>query len=112
MDDATLVNEIICPSCQASVDAALTQCPQCHASLIAPDQAPRMIRSNSALNKPWVIVLLLLHVGILGIPYYWKLKYSVSTRLFIIAASIAYTVFAVGAIVLFLYWIALLFRNV
>ena len=32
----------------------------------------------------WLIIVLLLHVGLLGIPIYWRTKYSTTTRLFII----------------------------
>jgi hypothetical protein len=54
---------------------------------------------DALLNRPWFLVVLLLHVGILGIPAYWATKYSVTTRLLIIAASIVYTLLAVAIIV-------------
>ena len=47
------------------------------------------------MDRPWLIIVVLLHVGLLGIPYYWKTKYSVPMRLTIIAVSIAYTLFVV-----------------
>ena len=112
MNDAIFVNEIICPKCQASVDATQARCSQCDAPMVAADTAPLSIQADSALNKPWVIVVLLLHVGLLGIPVYWKLNYSTATRLFIIVASILYTVFAVGVIVLFGYWLLWIFAEI
>ncbi len=63
------------------------------------------------MDRPWVIIVLLLHVGFLGIPIYWKTKYSVGVRLGIIVASIAYTLFAVVFIVLMLRWIARVFET-
>lgn len=57
------------------------------------------------VEKPWVLVVLVLHVGVLGIPIYWKLNYSLRGRLTVILASLAYTVFAVFAIVWMLRWI-------
>lgn len=52
------------------------------------------------IDNPWVLWVAVLHLGLLGIPLYWKTRYSVSTRLAIIGGSIAYTLFAVVAI----YW--------
>ena len=69
-------------------------------------QAPVRSEFMQVMDRPWAIILLLLHVGFLGIPIYWKTKYSVSTRVWIIIASIVYTVGAVVFIVLMLRWIA------
>ncbi|MGB0600204.1 MAG: hypothetical protein ACPGLY_26300 [Rubripirellula sp.] len=57
------------------------------------------------MNRPWAIILLLLHVGFLGIPIYWKTNYSVGTRVWISVASIVYTVAAVAFIFFTLRWI-------
>ncbi|MDG2223162.1 MAG: hypothetical protein P8L85_17405 [Rubripirellula sp.] len=57
------------------------------------------------MDRPWVITLLLLHVGFLGIPIYWKTNYSVGTRVWISVASIVYTVAAVAFIFFTLRWI-------
>ena len=70
------------------------------------NQAPSRSEFMQVMDRPWAIILLLLHVGFLGIPIYWKTKYSVSTRIWIIIASIVYTVGAVVFIVLMLRWIA------
>lgn len=51
-------------------------------------------------DRPWVIIVLILHLGVLGIPAYWKTNYSVQARLVMVAASIVYTIFAVTVI----YW--------
>lgn len=112
MNDAIVIEEIICPKCQATIAATAVTCPQCGGSLVTADAKTHSIKTDSALNKPWVIAILLLHVGLLGIPVYWSLNYSISTRLFIIAASILYTVFAVGVIVFFCYWLMTIFANV
>jgi len=53
------------------------------------------------MDQPWLLAVVLLHVGFLGIPVYWRTKYSTSVRLAIIAASIAYTLF----VVIFVYWV-------
>jgi len=47
------------------------------------------------LNRPWMLVVVVLHLGFLGIPLYWKTRYSVGTRIGIIVLSILYTVGAV-----------------
>jgi hypothetical protein len=57
------------------------------------------------MDRPWAIILLLLHVGFLGIPIYWKTNYSVGTRVWISVASIVYTVAAVAFIFFTLRWI-------
>ena len=62
------------------------------------------------MDRPWFIVVLLLHVGVLGIPAFWATHYSVSTRLLIILASILYTLFAVVVIIWSLQQIASLFN--
>ncbi|MEM1070429.1 MAG: hypothetical protein AAGG48_06655 [Planctomycetota bacterium] len=69
--------------------------------------APEPERSDvmQVMDRPWVIVVLLLHVGFLGIPIYWKTKYSVGTRVWICVASIVYTVAAVAFIIVMIRWI-------
>lgn len=57
------------------------------------------------MDRPWAIILLLLHVGFLGIPIYWKTNYSVATRVWISVASIVYTVAASAFIFFTLRWI-------
>ena len=46
-----------------------------------------------------IIILVILHVGILGIPVYWKTKYAAPIRLLLILVSGIYTVIAVWLIV-------------
>jgi hypothetical protein len=57
------------------------------------------------LDRPWVIVVLMLHVGLLGIPVYWKTSHSLAVRLMMVVASIVYTVGAVAFIVVMLQWL-------
>jgi uncharacterized protein YbaR (Trm112 family) len=101
--NSILVATIICPNCHAELEVHRESCPHCQTSL-------RVSNANSTvggsaeeqrrvLDRPWVIAVLLLHVGFLGIPMYWKTRYSVGTRLMICLLSVAYTLFAVGVIV-------------
>ena len=52
----------------------------------ADEGTPRRSELMQVMDRPWVIVVLLLHVGFLGIPIYWKTKYPLSTRLWICVA--------------------------
>jgi hypothetical protein len=63
------------------------------------------VQLQQLLDRPWVIVVLMLHVGLLGIPVYWKTKYSLGARLFLVVASIVYTVSVVVMIVVMLQWL-------
>jgi len=62
-------------------------------------------RLKRLFNNPWALVVLVLHVGLLGIPLYWKTRYSLPVRLLIIFASIIYTVAAVWFIVWMCGWL-------
>ena len=66
---------------------------------------PRRSEFMKVMDRPWGIILLLLHVGFLGIPIYWKTNYSVGTKVWICVASIVYTVAAVAFIFFTLRWI-------
>jgi predicted amidophosphoribosyltransferase len=94
---ADLVVEILCPHCNAVLDAHLNRCPQCGrpTASASREPAPR----QSLIDRPWVIVLTMLHVGFLGIPLYWHTRYSTRVKLAMIAASILYTIGAVAGIV-------------
>jgi len=65
---------------------------------------------STVIDRPWVILVVLLHVGFLGIPLYWKANYSRNVRLAICVASVVYTVVAVAIIVWGVVQIAQLFR--
>lgn len=95
-----VVSSIICPTCHAELPADAEHCSRCGSSLRCPhppteDQPGELAR---ILDRPWLIIVLVLHVGFLGIPLYWKTSYSVQTRLLISLISIVYTVFAVAVI--------------
>jgi hypothetical protein len=97
-----LVPTIVCPRCHAELDVHKELCPHCHSSLVVSDSTKLLTgdeERQKVLDRPWVIAVLLLHVGLLGIPIYWKTSYSVQTRLLICLLSVVYTVFAVGFIV-------------
>ena len=98
-----LVATVVCSHCRAEIDVQTETCPHCGTAQRANPGTSRATGSadeqQRVLDRPWVIVLLLLHVGFLGIPIYWKTSYSVGTRLMICLLSVAYTIFAVGVIV-------------
>ena len=72
-----------------------------------PCDADARRQGNQAwMSRPWVIVLMVLHIGFFGIPFYWKTNYSVGVRVLIIAVSILYTVAAIAFIYIMLRWIA------
>jgi hypothetical protein len=108
--DAYSIDSIVCPSCQAALDVSADVCPRCGAATTVDRTgaalASRPRKKGRLIDKPWLIVIVMLHVGFLGIPMYWRTNYSVATRLWLVAASIAYTLLAVGTIVLMLWWIA------
>ena len=114
--DAETVSSIICPQCESVLDPKDDVCQNC-GSATAGSPPPRAgssgkgtrIRDDRLLNNPWVLLILVLHVGLLGIPVYWKLRYSRSTRILIIVGSIVYTVIAVGGILWGIAQIARLF---
>jgi hypothetical protein len=91
-----VVDSIVCPKCDSTLDAMASHCPHCNTSTTdknAPSADPRLV------DRPWLIVIVLLHLGVLGIPLYWCTRYSLKTRLMIVLFSIVYTVFAVGVII-------------
>lgn len=113
--NSILVATVICPQCRAELEVQCEKCPHCRTSL-------RVIDANSAMggsdeeqrrvvDRPWVIAVLLLHVGLLGIPVYWKTRYSVGTRVMICLLSVAYTLFAVGFIVTVGSWLYRVFTG-
>lgn len=99
--NSILVETIICPHCHAELKVHHETCPYCHTSLTTASTHSAIERDDpqSVLDRPWIIAVLLLHVGFLGIPLYWKTRYSVATRVMICLLSVVYTVFAVGVIV-------------
>ena len=101
--NSILVATVICPHCQAELESHRETCPHCRTWLRVGDANLAAGGSEEdqkrVLDRPWVITVLLLHVGFLGIPLYWKTRYSVRTRVVICLLSVAYTAFAVGVIV-------------
>ena len=106
--DPYLIENIVCPQCQAMLDVSATACPQCGAATTTPLRTAHRDtpEKQRLLDKPWLIVILVLHLGFLGIPLYWKTSYSLGVRIWIVVASIVYTVVAVAAIVFMLSKIA------
>jgi hypothetical protein len=93
------VVSIICPNCKTALDPGDDVCRQCGAhttsGVVDTTDAPR----TRLIDRPWLLIVVVLHVGLLGIPLYWKTSYSTSVRLVIIVASIVYTVFALAIII-------------
>jgi hypothetical protein len=110
--EAHTVTTIVCRKCHADLAVSAAFCDQCGTPTNdgqppsgAPADAQRRL-----MDRPWFIIVLLLHVGVLGIPAFWKTNYSVPTRLLIILASILYTLFAVVVIIWSLKQIAAVFQ--
>ncbi|MDA1055567.1 MAG: hypothetical protein O3C40_34665 [Planctomycetota bacterium] len=98
--DTVHIATIICPDCGAELAPASETCEQCGATTSKPRSSESKEKLRQLLDRPWVIVVLILHVGLLGIPLYWRTNYSLGTRLAMVIASIVYTVGAVAFIVM------------
>jgi hypothetical protein len=98
--DSIQVATIVCPRCRAELDLHLDLCPQCGSALhVHPaNSASGDDEPIRVLDRPWVLAVLLLHVGLLGIPLYCKTRYSVATRAIICLLSVVYTILAVAFI--------------
>ena len=94
-----MITTVICPRCQSETEARAQFCPRCGASLIRYGQPAPTSANQRITDRPWFIVLVLLHVGFLGIPYFLKTNYSLRARWLMCIASIAYTLIAVGIII-------------
>jgi hypothetical protein len=97
------VATIICPRCHAEVAAAVHQCPGCGCTLqfqqpAAPAPSPQR-PATRLLERPWVVTILVLHLGAFGIPLYWHLRLSLRARCWIIGLSILYTLLVVLIVV-------------
>lgn len=93
-----LVATIVCSICRRELDPAGEVCPHCghHIANTPKTDNHEIFR---VIERPWVLTILVLHVGFLGIPIYLKTGYSLGTRLLICAISIIYTIAAVAIIV-------------
>ena len=100
MDPYTL-DTIVCPRCHQDLPVASEICGHCGADTrgtTAVESERENDESSSLLHRPWVVLVIVLHLGFLGIPVYWRLKYSLAERIWICVASIVYTVLAVALI--------------
>ena len=115
--DAQAVNSIICPQCEATLDPRDELCPVCGAATRneANDPEPDSNSSPSFSDRlprhPWVLAILLLHLGVFGIPIYWKTKHSTNVRIMIVLVSIAYTIFFAVVVYWGIMQIVELFRS-
>jgi hypothetical protein len=91
------VNRIVCPQCEALLEPSAHRCPYCGAPTTITPIAPAR-PTRRLFDRPWVVLIVLLHVGVLGIPYYWKTPYPVAVRAGLVFLSVCYTVFAVAVI--------------
>ncbi|MGE0759931.1 MAG: hypothetical protein AB7F89_00965 [Pirellulaceae bacterium] len=105
--NALLVSTILCDRCHAEISAQVRQCPHCGAAqtvatlsgnTATPAAAPHSEYRERLIDKPWLLTVVLLHVGLLGIPLYWTTRYSLGVRLGICLASVVYTIAAVAGI--------------
>ena len=103
--DAVRVTTIQCPNCGAALRPTDVACRQCGHTMARPAATDSKAKLKQLLDRPWVLVVLILHVAFLGIPVYWKTNYSLGARLFMVVASIVYTVGAVAFIVVMLRWL-------
>jgi hypothetical protein len=87
-----LIDSIVCPNCERALDPTASNCPDCQTST-SDKTDPRLV------DRPWLILIVLLHLGILGIPLYWCTRYSLKTRLAIVLLSVVYTLVAVAIII-------------
>ena len=80
----------------AELPAAADLCDRCGASTSGDHQevAERPLR-----DRPWVMTILLLHLGVFGIPLYWKASYSRNTRILVVILSIVYTLLVVVVVI-------------
>lgn len=109
--EAQTVTTIVCRQCHAELDVSAVVCYDCGTSTNEDEPLKtQTIDKQRLLDRPWFLFILVLHVGFLGIPAYWKTNYSVTTRLFIVAASIVYTVVAVAIIIWWLMQLARYFN--
>jgi len=108
--EAYSVVSIVCPNCGTALEPADDVCHRCGArtSIAAPQSAAPRAR---LMDRPWLLIIVVLHVGVLGIPLYWKTKYPAPVRLAIIGASVVYTVLAVAVIALGSMYIIGQFRS-
>jgi hypothetical protein len=95
--DSLSVETIICPNCYAELSAAADVCKHCGSSTSGP--AGKAAWNTPRLrDKPWLMTILVLHLGAFGIPLYWKARYPRSVRLTIAVVSILYTIFVALAV--------------
>ena len=113
--EAHAVTTVICRNCHAELAVTADVCDRCGTRTNENGAShPSAVDESSAqqarlLDRPWFLIVLILHLGVLGIPAYWATGYSLPTRLLIVTASILYTAFAVVVIVWSLRQIANLF---
>ena len=96
MMESYTVMSIVCPGCGADLDPTADICEACGARTTTGQ--PLVAPPKPLMDRPWLLVVVLLHVGVLGIPLYWKANYPAHVRLGVIAASIVYTIFALVVI--------------
>jgi predicted amidophosphoribosyltransferase len=86
---------IICPHCEAELDAAANRCARCGAPTRTSDSSAETDKPRGSLmERPWMLAIIILHLGLFGIPLYWKMNFSKNTRIVLVTTSILYTAFA------------------
>lgn len=95
IEQPTEIASVLCPQCRALLPVSMDHCSECGYST----RSGGASHDTRFIDRPWVLVVLFLHVGLLGIPVYWATRYSWQTRLAMVFGSILYTVVAVAGIV-------------
>lgn len=93
-----------CSRCEAQLSDGAERCDYCGA-LVKRQAASAAERDRRLMENPWVMLILVLHLGVLGIPLYWRAKYSPAQRWLVIAGSIAWTLFVVVVCWIMLRWL-------
>jgi hypothetical protein len=84
---------MLCPRCHTAIVESVGSCPQCRQACEPVLQAEPV--NARLIDEGWLIVLVLLHLGCLGIPLYLMTRYSLTTRLALVLVSILYTALVV-----------------
>ena len=97
--DSYSVETMICPSCHADLPADAERCVRCGSSTRPSNGSDELGRPGEQAerlrDRPWLLTILLLHLGVFGIPLYWQARYSRNIRIGIVIVSILYTILVI-----------------
>ena len=98
--DHDFVANVICPGCGASVEPAAVVCPGCGSPIAARANTLQAEETSGpseerVRDQTWFIIVILLHLGVLGVPFYMATRYSLAIRLGLVIISVLYTAFVI-----------------